>query len=70
MERTFKQDVGTRFKKGETWNLPASSWSQIASNAGKSLSRIAVPTAATLAEAAEAPRPKTKARTSSKRNER
>ena len=62
MERTFKQDVGARFKKGETWDLPMSTWNHIASNVGKKLDRIAAPTAATLAEAAEAPRPKDKPR--------
>jgi len=63
VERTFLKDVGARFKKGETWDLPMSSWHQIASNAKKPIDKIAAPTAAALLEAENAPRPKTKART-------
>jgi hypothetical protein len=40
MLRTFSEDVGARFKKGDTREYPAGTWKQIAYNAGKELEAI------------------------------
>ena len=57
MTRTFTQDVGTRWHRGDTADYPAGTWKQIAANVGKPLEKFTTLTKESRDEAEAGPRP-------------